>query len=72
LSATNRASRSSRPCLLTDRDHASARVVWSRHPGTIHYVHSHQASSPVLSLPVDALILLRAVCMVAANALRPR
>jgi len=72
LSATNRARRSSRRCLLTDRDHASARVVWSRHPGTIPYVRKHQVSSPLLSPPVDVRILLRAVCMVAANALRPR
>ena len=55
-----------------DRDHASARLVWSCHSGMIHHVHKHQVSSPVLSLPADALILLRAVCMVAANALRPR
>jgi hypothetical protein len=50
----------------------ATRVIWSRHLGMIHYVHKHHPSSPVLSLPVDTLILLRAILMVAANALRPR
>lgn len=54
------------------RSKVAARVIWSRHLGMIHYVHKHHPSSPVLSLPVDTLILLRAILMVAANALRPR
>ena len=38
----------------------------------IHYFHKHHSTTPLLSLPADALILLRALLMVAANALRQR
>jgi hypothetical protein len=54
------------------RSKVATRVIWSRHLGMIHYFHKHHPSNPFVSLPVDALILLRAVIMAAANALRPR
>jgi hypothetical protein len=54
------------------RSKVAARVVWSRHLGMIHYFHKHHPANPLLFLPADALILLRALLMVAANALRPR
>ena len=54
------------------RSRVAARVIWSRHVGMIHYFHKHHPTSPLLSLPAEALILLRALLMIAANALRPR
>jgi hypothetical protein len=38
----------------------------------IHYFHKHHPTSPLLSLPADAIILLRAALMVLANTLRLR
>ncbi len=52
------------------RTKVASRVIWSRHLGMIHYFHRHHPTSPLLSLPADALILLRAALMLAANALR--
>jgi len=54
------------------RSRVAARVIWGRHLGMIHYFHKHHPTNPLLSLPADALILLRAVLMIVANALRPR
>lgn len=54
------------------RSRVAARVIWQRHLGMIHYFHKHHPRSPLVALPADALILLRAALMVAANALRPR
>jgi N-acetylglucosaminyl-diphospho-decaprenol L-rhamnosyltransferase len=54
------------------RSRVAARVIWGRHLGMIHYFHKHHPTSPLLSLPADALILLRAALMVLANALRLR
>jgi hypothetical protein len=54
------------------RSRVAARVIWGRHVGMIHYFHKHHPTSPLLSLPADALILLRAALMIAANALRLR
>ena len=54
------------------RSRVAARVIWGRHLGMIHYFHKHHPTNPLLSLPADALILLRAALMIAANALRPR
>ena len=54
------------------RSRVAARVIWGRHLGMIHYFHKHHPTSPLLSLPADALILLRAALMILANALRPR
>ena len=54
------------------RSRVAARVIWGRHVGMIHYFHKHHPTSPLLSLPADALILLRAALMILANALRPR
>jgi GT2 family glycosyltransferase len=54
------------------RSRVAPRVVWGRHLGMIHYFHKHHPTSPLISLPADAFILLRAILMVAANALRLR
>ena len=54
------------------RSRVAARVIWGRHLGMIHYFHKHHPTNPLLSLPADALILLRACLMIAANALRLR
>ena len=48
------------------------RVIVSRHRGMIHYFHKHHPTAPLVSLCADALIMLRAGLMVAANALRLR
>jgi GT2 family glycosyltransferase len=54
------------------RSRVAARVIWARHLGMIHYFHKHHPTSPLLALPADAFILLRAALMILANALRPR
>jgi len=54
------------------RSRVAARVIWSRHLGMIHYFHKHHPTHPLLALPADALVLLRAALMLAANALRLR
>ncbi len=54
------------------RSRVAPRVIWGRHLGMIHYFHKHHPVGPLLSWPADALILLRAVLLLAANALRPR
>lgn len=54
------------------RSRVAARVIWSRHLGMIHYFRKHHPTSPLLALPAEAFILLRAVAMLALNALRPR
>ena len=54
------------------RSRVATRVIWGRHLGMIHYFHKHHPTSPLLSLPADAIILLRAALMVLANALRLR
>jgi N-acetylglucosaminyl-diphospho-decaprenol L-rhamnosyltransferase len=54
------------------RSRVAARVIWGRHLGMIHYFHKHHPTSPLLALPADALILLRAALMIVANALRAR
>jgi hypothetical protein len=54
------------------RSRVAARVIWGRHLGMIHYFHKHHPTSPLLAFPADALILLRAALMIAANALRAR
>jgi N-acetylglucosaminyl-diphospho-decaprenol L-rhamnosyltransferase len=52
------------------RSRVAARVIWGRHLGMIHYFHKHHPTNPLLSLPADVLILLRAALMVLANAAR--
>jgi GT2 family glycosyltransferase len=54
------------------RRKVSARVIYGRHRGMIHYFHKHHPTNPLLSLLADGLIMLRAGVMIAANALRPR
>jgi len=54
------------------RTKVAARVIWARHLGMIHYFHKHHPTSFLLSLPADGFILLRALLMIAANAVRPR
>jgi GT2 family glycosyltransferase len=54
------------------RTKVAARVIWGRHLGMIHYFHKHHPANPLLSLPADGFILLRALLMIAANAVRPR
>jgi N-acetylglucosaminyl-diphospho-decaprenol L-rhamnosyltransferase len=54
------------------RERTAARVIWARHLGMIHYFHKHHPTNPLLALLADGLILVRAVLMVAVNALRPR
>jgi GT2 family glycosyltransferase len=54
------------------RARVATRVIWGRHLGMIHYFHKHHPTNPLLSLLADALILLRALLMIAANTLRPR
>ena len=54
------------------RGGASAKVIYGRHLGMIHYFHKHHPSNPLLALLVDGVILLRAGLMIAVNAIRPR
>jgi GT2 family glycosyltransferase len=54
------------------RSRVATRVIWARHLGMIHYFRKHHPTNPLLALPAQALILARAVVMIAANALRPR
>lgn len=54
------------------KERTSARVIWARHLGMIHYFHKHHPTNPLLALLADGVILARATLMVAANALRPR
>ena len=54
------------------RSKVAARVIWSRHLGMIHYFHKHHPTNPLLALPAEAVILVRALLLIAANALRPR
>jgi len=50
----------------------SARVIWERHTGMIHYFRKHHPMNPVLDALASAFILSRAGVMLIANALRPR
>ena len=52
------------------RTRVAAKVIWERHRGMVHYFHKHHPTNPLLSLPADALILIRALLMIATNALR--
>src|SRR5215831_2524988 len=50
----------------------SARVIWSRHLGMIHYFRKHHPMNPILDLLASSAILMRAGLMLMANALKPR
>jgi hypothetical protein len=54
------------------RGRVSAKVIYGRHLGMIHYFHKHHPSNPALALLADTLILLRAGLMIVANAFRLR
>jgi N-acetylglucosaminyl-diphospho-decaprenol L-rhamnosyltransferase len=54
------------------RSRVSARVIWGRHLGMIHYFRKHHPTNPLVALPAEGLILLRGLAMLALNALRPR
>jgi hypothetical protein len=54
------------------RTRVAARVIWGRHLGMIHYFRKHHPTNPILAALASALILARAVVMLAANALRVR
>jgi N-acetylglucosaminyl-diphospho-decaprenol L-rhamnosyltransferase len=53
------------------RKRVSTRVIVQRHLGMIHYFHKFHPTHPVMALVTDALILMRAVLMLMANAMRP-
>ncbi len=48
------------------------RVIWSRHLGMIRYFRKHHSRNPLLAVPVGAFVMLRALLMLAHNALRSR
>jgi GT2 family glycosyltransferase len=54
------------------RGKVSARVIYGRHRGMIHYFHKHHPTHPLLAVLADSLIMARAGLMIAANTLRPR
>jgi GT2 family glycosyltransferase len=54
------------------RGKVGARVIVGRHLGMIHYFHKHHPTHPVLAFFTDAMIMMRAGLMMAANALRLR
>jgi GT2 family glycosyltransferase len=54
------------------RRKVGARIIFARHRGMIHYFHKHHPTHPVIALLAEALIMGRAMLMIAANALRLR
>jgi hypothetical protein len=50
----------------------SARVIWGRHAGMIHYFRKHHPMNPILDLLVSGMIVMRAGLMFMTNALKPR
>lgn len=54
------------------RSRVSTKVIIERHRGMSRYFHKHHRVNPLLALVVDGLVMVRAVLMLAANALRPR
>jgi len=50
----------------------SARVIWGRHVGMIHYFRKHHPTNPIFDLLASSLIITRAGVMLMANALKPR
>ena len=46
------------------------RVIWSRHLGMLHYFRKHHSRNPLLGAFVGAFVVIRAILMLARNALR--